>query len=105
MRQLVTSRFNCSVLNFLTVGSLREIRDIICGKVRVMPCVTLYANFPRLLCHSEYKRPAIFGVKVDICENKQALGFAQFDVCFQVIENLAGMELFNFRVVSDSCLN
>ena len=74
------------------------------SKVRVVSCITLYADPPTLFGHSEYEGPPFFWVQVSVCENQQALILLQIDISLEVVKYLPSMKLFDTRIRSDSSL-
>jgi len=75
------------------------------GKIWMMPCIALNANSPTLLSHTEDKGPAVLRVQIRICEHKQALILLQLNIRFQVVEDLASMDLLYFSIWSYPRLN
>ena len=68
MRELVTGRLDGSVLDSLLnlLVKLAVMRIIDFSKVRVVPGITLYANAPIDLGHTEYESPPFLRVQVCI---------------------------------------
>lgn len=106
VRQLMTCRLNCPILNFPSnFWSEVSHRFILMCKIWMMPSIALNANSPTLLGHTENESPPVFRVKICICKHKQALILLQLYIRFQVVEDLSSMELFYFCIWSNSSLN
>ena len=106
MGKLVAGCLDCPVLNFPSnLGGKIPDRLVVMRKIRMMPCVTLNANSPTLLCHSKDKRPAVLRVQVGICKHEEALVLLQLNIRFQVVKYLTSVELLHFCVRSDSSLD
>lgn len=67
-------------------------------EVGVMPCIALNADFPALFGHSENKCPPVFGVQVGVGEHQKTLILIQQYVLLEVLEDLPGVILLDFRV-------
>ena len=50
------------------------------GKVWMMSCITLNANTPALLSHTEHEGPAVLRVQVCVGQDKQALVLSQLHI-------------------------
>ena len=96
---------NSSVLNLsCNFGCKLSHWLLLLSKVRMMSCITLDANSPRLLGHSEYKSPSFFWIKVGVCQDQETLVLFQTDILFKIIENQTSMKLSNISVRSNSRL-
>jgi hypothetical protein len=104
MRKLMTRRFDCSILNFLCNLRTKHLH-IFVGKIGMMTCIALNANSPALFGHSKHECPSLLGIKISICQHKQALVLPQLDVLLEIFENLASVELFHFGVSPDPSLH
>ena len=102
MAELVTSCLNGSVLNLLGHLSIEVAVGHLLGKVRVVSSVGLDADPPAALGHAKDESPAFFGVQIGVGEHQEALILTQLDAMLQVFEDLAGVELLHFGVLSDS---
>ena len=106
MSQLMACSLDGSILYFPSnFRSEISSRLVFMGKVRMMSCITLDANSPTLLCHSKYKSPPILRIQVSVRQHKQALVLLKLDVRFEIVEDLAGMELFDSCVRANSRLH
>lgn len=74
-------------------------------KVWMVAGIALNANTPALFRHAKNKSPAIFRVKICICENEQALVLPQVHVIFEIFEYLSCMELLHACIMSHSGLD
>ena len=74
-------------------------------EVGMVSCIALDADSPALLGHSEHKGPALFGVEISIGQNEQALMLTQFDVLFEVFEDLTSMKLLYLGISSNPGMN
>ena len=109
MRELVTSCFNGSVLNsfrnhFVKVP-LRFDALFLLGELWVVPGVTLDADTPALLSHSENEGPALLWIEVGVCKDKEALVLTKLDVLLKVFKDLPCVKLFDLGVVPNPCLH
>ena len=105
MSNLMARGLHSPVLNFpryfRSENSL--VLALLSGKIRVMSGITLYADPPRLFCHSKNKSPSVFWIKISVSQHQETLILLQFYIFLQVIENMTCMELLHMGVRSDSC--
>ena len=97
-------RLYSPVLNLFRDGlAEKPLLFSILGEVWVVPCVTLNADPPALLCHSKHKCPPFFGEQVDVGQNQEALILLKTEVVFEVFKELPCMILFDLGISPDPC--
>ena len=74
-------------------------------EVRVVSRVTLNANSPALLGHSEDKSPPILRVEIGVGQHQEALVIFQFNVFLKVVKYMACMKLLDFGIWTNSGAN
>ena len=102
--EFMTGRFYSPILHLL--GNLTSKSSLlILRKVWMVPSITLDANSPALLCHSEHKGPPLLGIQIGVGQNKKTLILSKLDILLQVFKYLTSMELLHLGVTPDASLN
>lgn len=70
------------------------------GEVWMMTRIALNTDAPTLLGHAEDEGPAVFRVQVGVRQHEQALVLIKFHVVFQILENVASVELLHASVTT-----
>ena len=100
----MTGRLYSPILHFLRNLTSKS-SLLILRKVRMVSGITLNANPPALLGHSEDKGPPLLGIQIGVGQNKKTLILSKLDILLQVFKYLTSMELLHLGVTPDASLN